>query len=369
MYFQQEVQAPLLVMEFLSKNLASYLEEQSQLPQEISYSILHDVALGLYHLHSQTPPIIHRDLTANNILLASNMTAKISDLGVAKILNLTPLQRSRMTQTPGTPVYMPPEVMIANPKYNTSVDEFSYGILMIHVFSGKWPEPQVGQTLIEADKLIPVTEAERREVFLQTIGNDHPLTNLILRCISNDPKHRAHASEIVDQLTEMVVKFPAPFIDQLEMLKHIEAQEEEKRALREEVEKMAREVEQKSEEILHLKEEIKAKELFHSSGMEQLRLQVDSLNADKSLHKSTYSLLEEELANVVSVKESAILRKQSEIETKTRILKRKDVIISKMDEQLTRAREYLATKQQVSGPQSHCMCMFKAHILLHVRGR
>ena len=69
------------------------------------------------------------------------MKAKISDLGVAMMLNLTPLQVSRMTQTPGTPAYMPPEVIIANPKYNSSVDEFSYGILMIHIFSSKWPEP------------------------------------------------------------------------------------------------------------------------------------------------------------------------------------------------------------------------------------
>ena len=109
------------------------------------------------------------------------MTAKISDLGVARILNLTPIQVSRMTQAPGTPAYMPPEVMIANPTYDTSVDVFSYGIMMIHMFSGMWPEPQVGPSRIEADKLIPVTEAERRKVFLQAIGNAHPLMNLILK--------------------------------------------------------------------------------------------------------------------------------------------------------------------------------------------
>ena len=56
-----------------------------------------------------------------------------------------------MTQTPGTPAYMPPEVMVANPKYDTSIDEFSYGILMIHMFSGKWPEPQVGPSHTEPD--------------------------------------------------------------------------------------------------------------------------------------------------------------------------------------------------------------------------
>ena len=135
-HFQQGVLAPILVMEFLPANLTSCIEQYCILPKEISYSILYDVALGLCYLHNQTPPIIHRDLSANNVLLTPNMTAKISDLGVARILNLTPLQVSRMTQTPGTPAYMPPEVMIANPKDDTSVDEFSYGILMIDMFSG-----------------------------------------------------------------------------------------------------------------------------------------------------------------------------------------------------------------------------------------
>ena len=196
-YFQQGVQVPILVMESLPTNLTSCIKQYGIFPKEISYSILHDVALGLCYLHNQTPPIIHRDVSSNNVLLTPNMTAKISDLGVARILNLTPLQVSHMTQTPGTPAYMPPEVMIADPKYDTSVDEFSYGILMIHVFSGRWPEPQIGPSQIEAGKLIPITEAERREVFLQAIGKDHPLMDLIHRCINNDLQLRPHAGEIV----------------------------------------------------------------------------------------------------------------------------------------------------------------------------
>ena len=108
-------QIPILVMEFLPINLTSCIEQYGILPKEISYSILHEVALGLNYLHGQSPPIIHRDLSSNNVLLTPSMTAKISDLGVARILNLTPGQFTHMTQTPGTPAYMPPEVMIANP--------------------------------------------------------------------------------------------------------------------------------------------------------------------------------------------------------------------------------------------------------------
>ena len=37
---------------------------------------------------------------------------------------------------------------------------------MIHVFSGRWPEPQVGPIHSDSSKMIPVSEAERRDVFL-----------------------------------------------------------------------------------------------------------------------------------------------------------------------------------------------------------
>ena len=85
------------------------------------------------------------------------MSTKISDLGVARILNLTPLQVSRMTGTPGTPAYMPPEVMVVNPKYDTVLMSSH----MIYMFSGRWPEPQVGPNRTDPDgTMIPVSVAE-----------------------------------------------------------------------------------------------------------------------------------------------------------------------------------------------------------------
>ena len=422
-YFQQGVQAPILVMEFLPTNLTSCIEQYVILPKEISYSILHDVALGLCYLHSQTPAIIHRDLSSNNVLLTHNMTAKISDLGVARILNLTPLQVSRMTQTPGTPAYMPPEVMVANPKYDTSVDEFSYGIMIIHMFSGRWPEPQVGQVRAEpGGRMIPVSEAERREEFLRAIGNDHPMMDLIRKCIDNYVQSRAHANEIVEQLADMVLQFPASFTNRLEMLRRIEADGEEKRALTEEGERKDRAIQQKEDEIsLHRQEvqiekeqkiaEIDRLKLAHSSEVEQLRLQVRDLNTKSQLTKveneaeitelkskagafetqlakereanrklmvdnqdlqtelsksrsellesrsetstltGTNSKLQSDIAEkdtAIQMKDASAKRKDSELEAKSRALEEKDATISAMSEQLTKTREYLATKQQVS---------------------
>ena len=48
--------------------------------------ILDEVCLGLRYLHSRNPPIIHRDITPNNILLGVHLEAKITDLGVAKVV-------------------------------------------------------------------------------------------------------------------------------------------------------------------------------------------------------------------------------------------------------------------------------------------
>jgi serine/threonine protein kinase len=226
-YYEQGMKVPILVMEFLPINLTSCIDKNGVLRPELSYSILYDVALGLNYLHSQEPPIIHRDLSSNNVLLTSDMKAKISDLGVAKIVNLTPLQVSRMvhnTQAPGTPAYMPPEALVANPKYDRSIDVFSFGIMIIHMFSGKWPEPQIAQIRLEyeSDRMIPVSEAERRKVFLTAIGDKHPMMSLIRQCIANNSKKRPNANEIVAQLKAMVAKNSPSFSNRLEMLQHID---------------------------------------------------------------------------------------------------------------------------------------------------
>ena len=204
-YFQQGKQVPLLVMELLPINLTSCI---GILTKEICYSILHDVALGLRYLHSQSPPIMHRDLCSNNILLTLNMTAKITGLGVAKLDDDRRIRRlSTDSLTPGTPAFMPPEAMVSHPRYDTSIDVFSFGILLIHMFSGLWPEPQVAPMRTESGGLTAVSEAERRNVFLQAIGDDHPAMKLILNCINNDPQWRPTANEVLWQLKSISQNF------------------------------------------------------------------------------------------------------------------------------------------------------------------
>ena len=120
-YFEGGSTIPALVMEYLPTTLVQCIDRYCKLPDEITMTILQDVAVGLRFLHENNPVIIHRDLSANNVLLTADMRAKISDLGVAKILNISPFEAASMTVAPGTQCYMPPEALTKSPRYNIQV--------------------------------------------------------------------------------------------------------------------------------------------------------------------------------------------------------------------------------------------------------
>lgn len=199
---------PVLVMEYLPEgNLSSYLEKHGIFPDKTSFGILRDVAFGLCYLHERPTPIIHRDLSANNILLTSNMSAKISDLGMAKILNL-PHSKTMSTKAPGTTCYMPPEALTESPSYTRSIDSFSFGVLSLHTLCGEWPFP--------SDLFFPcpgntgtfkkATEVERRAEYLKKVGSNHLLYCLIRQCLSCAAADRPQAAHILTEVNSAVVR-------------------------------------------------------------------------------------------------------------------------------------------------------------------
>ena len=224
-YYTPGSRVPTLVMELMPLSLASALEQYPDIPSHIKNVILLDVSLGLYFLHDRTPPIIHRDLTANNVLLTESMRAKIADLGIARIVNINPAQMyMRMTATPGTPCYMPPEAFIAKPVYEAKLDVFSMGNLIVHVSIQEWPIPLMEMFCPDPDhpgQLIAVTEVDRRADYLDRMGKGRPLTALATRCLQNDPRLRPTTSEIVQEMEDAIANNPPPFSNTLEMLRRI----------------------------------------------------------------------------------------------------------------------------------------------------
>ena len=91
-------------------------------------------------LHSNN--IVHWDLSSNNVLLISNIQAKVTDFGIARLGGINP-QATRITNTvcPGTDVYMPPEAVQDKPVYTEKIDCFSFGAITIQILTRLFPIP------------------------------------------------------------------------------------------------------------------------------------------------------------------------------------------------------------------------------------
>ncbi|CAI8013089.1 Putative cysteine-rich receptor-like protein kinase 16 [Geodia barretti] len=201
---------PAVIIERMATNLHDLLlDSDREKPSLImKCSILHNVACGLAYLHERSPPVIHRDLSARNVLLDSDMVAKIADLGTARTVENARVAQ-KMTACPGNEFYMPPETIPHNCSYNSSIDIFSLGILTIFTIGEIFPMNLLPSTYYtESDGLLRArTELERRsdymEIVVAQIGtHDHPLIRLIQHCLQNLPTKRPSISEVLRLLEE-----------------------------------------------------------------------------------------------------------------------------------------------------------------------
>ena len=204
---------PTLVMEKLAMSLEDLLDEANEkkedMPLSLKASILSDTAKGLVYLHNHRPQIIHRDLTSRNILLTLAMQAKITDLGNALIIDSDTVAQT-MTQTPGTAVYMPPEAIHSQARYDSTIDMFSYGHLALYTIIQEFPRDLLPATYMEESgkrQLCARSEIQRREKYIsilhQKMGKRHLLTHIIERCLDNLSDERPSALQVLENLEEM----------------------------------------------------------------------------------------------------------------------------------------------------------------------
>lgn len=210
---------PLFVMERLTTNLHEHLldEQNPNLPICVKITILHDIAKGLTYLHTREPAVIHRDLTAKNILLNSRGVAKIADFGNSQIIYLSPDSAGLETMTgyPGTRVYLAPEALCTVGHYNAKLDVFSFGHLALFTAIQLFPIELKTPTYYDHQGgLRARTEVDRRRRYIDimhsNLGHDHCLVALIERCLHNNPKERPSANRLVSELGQMLGEIGGP---------------------------------------------------------------------------------------------------------------------------------------------------------------
>lgn len=132
----------ILVYNYLENNsLAQTLLGGSQRYSNIQfswrtrYNICVGVARGLAFLHEEVRPhIVHRDIKASNILLGKDLSPKIADFGLAKLIpsNMTHVS----TRVAGTIGYLAPEYAIRG-QLTRKADIYGFGVLLVEIVSGR----------------------------------------------------------------------------------------------------------------------------------------------------------------------------------------------------------------------------------------
>ncbi|PWA63261.1 leucine-rich repeat transmembrane protein kinase family protein [Artemisia annua] len=202
----------MIVYEYMTNgSLGEALHGQARLLVDwvTRYNIAVGVAQGLAYLHHDChPPVIHRDVKPNNILLDGNLEARIADFGLAKMMVK---KNETVSMVAGSYGYIAPEY-----GYTLKVDEksdiYSYGVVLMELITGKKPiEPEFGDS-------VDIVEWVRRkirdkkplgEVVDENVGNCKHVEEemlLVLRialiCTAKLPKDRPSMRDVISMLEE-----------------------------------------------------------------------------------------------------------------------------------------------------------------------
>eukprot|EP01018_Ginkgo_biloba_P027585 Gb_40484 [translate_table: standard] len=109
------------------------------------YNIAVGIAQGLCYLHHDCfPLVVHRDVKSNNILLDSNLDARVADFGVAKLIETN----ESMSTIAGSYGYIAPGEYAYTLKVDEKSDIYSFGVVLMELLTGKRPiEPEFGEAM------------------------------------------------------------------------------------------------------------------------------------------------------------------------------------------------------------------------------
>ncbi|XWS41046.1 hypothetical protein CRYUN_Cryun17cG0047300 [Craigia yunnanensis] len=202
----------MLVYEYVNNgNLEQWLHgamrQHGALTWEARMKVILGTAKALAYLHEAIEPkVVHRDIKSSNILVDNDFNAKVSDFGLAKLLDSG--ESHITTRVMGTFGYVAPEY--ANTGFlNERSDIYSFGVLLFEAVTGRDPvdygRPANEVNLVEWLKLMVGTR--RTEEVVDPNLEVRPTTRALkcallvaLKCIDPDADKRPKMSQVVRML-------------------------------------------------------------------------------------------------------------------------------------------------------------------------
>eukprot|EP00826_Nyctotherus_ovalis_P005038 TRINITY_DN11129_c0_g1_i12.p2 TRINITY_DN11129_c0_g1~~TRINITY_DN11129_c0_g1_i12.p2 ORF type:complete len:253 (+),score=87.32 TRINITY_DN11129_c0_g1_i12:2006-2764(+) len=178
-------------------SLDLYLKQLGRIPEKEARMIIWQILTGLKYLNDQPRKIIHYDLKPQNILFHKG-EVKITDFGLAKIMEENKSNIELTSQGTGTYWYLPPECFNTESglTITPNVDMWSVGIIFYEMLYGARPFGQnMTQERILKEDIIrnagPVVFPERKDISLEC-------KTFISRCLEKSPCSRMTAAEALE---------------------------------------------------------------------------------------------------------------------------------------------------------------------------
>ncbi|EHA8587935.1 putative leucine-rich repeat receptor-like protein kinase [Cocos nucifera] len=207
----------MLVYEYISNGtLREALSGKSgmQLEWKRRLRIAFDSARGLTYLHElANPPIIHRDVKSTNILLDENLTAKVADFGLSKLVADSEAI-SVSTHVKGTLGYLDPEYYMTHQLTGKS-DVYSFGVVMLELISAQPPIHNGRYVVREVKMAIDKNDKEYyglKEIMDPVIRNTgylagfHRFVDLALQCVQDSAANRPTMSDVAKEIETILRK-------------------------------------------------------------------------------------------------------------------------------------------------------------------
>ena len=173
-------ETPYIVMEYFTGRTLAEVLESGPLPPARAVHVMLQVCRALEYAHAQG--VVHRDIKTSNIMVDARWNAKLTDFGVARILD-KPTGETKMMI--GTPAYMAPEQARGTPGDARS-DLFAVGVVLYETLTGvkAFPGDDVATVLDEVLHVDPVPARERN------FAVSPALDAVIRRAIDKEPDDR-----------------------------------------------------------------------------------------------------------------------------------------------------------------------------------